>query len=140
MSELIPINPAAFGAPRGYSNGIRVGSDRDTLHVAGQVAFDGDQVIIGPGDFTAQFEQALANFLAVVSEAGGGPEDVASMTMFVTDRQAYLDAVPGLGAVWKRHMGRHYPAMALVAVVALVEADAMVEIQGAAARAPQEDA
>ena len=139
MSELIPINPAALGAPRGYSNGIRVSADRDTLHVAGQVAFDGDQKIVGAGDFVRQFEQALANFLAVVNAAGGSASEIASMTIFVTDRSAYLAAVPALGSVWKRHMGRHYPAMALVAVAALVEAEAMVEIQGVAALAAGED-
>ena len=140
MSELIPINPAAFGAPRGYSNGMRAGADRDTLYVAGQVAFDGDQRIVGSGDFLRQFDQALGNFVAVVEEAGGTAKDVASMTIFVTDRQAYLDAVPELGPVWKRLMGRHYPAMALVVVVALVEEDAMIEIQGVAALAAEEGA
>jgi len=106
------------------------------LYVAGQVAWDGEQRI-GSDDFAAQFAQALDNVLAVVAAAGGSPQDLAQMTIFVADKEAYAAATPQLGAVWRQRCGRHYPAIALVEVAALLEPRALVEIQAIAVLPPQ---
>ncbi len=115
--------------PRGYSNGI-VGAGR-VLFVAGQIGWDADGRFAS-ADLAVQFGQALANVLAVVAAAGGGPEHLASMTVFVTDMDAYRASLPAIGAAWRTHMSRVFPAMALVAVSALVEPEAVVEIQAQA--------
>ncbi|HEX7118619.1 MAG TPA: RidA family protein [Longimicrobiales bacterium] len=125
------INPASLGAPSGWNNGLLAPAGGRLLFVAGQTARGADGRIVG-GGFVAQFERALENVLAVVRAAGGGPEHVGRMTVYVTDRAAYLDALKPLGDVWRRHMGRHYPAMALVEVAALVDDGAMVEIEATA--------
>jgi len=125
------INPESLGAPRGWNNGLLAPPGGRILFVAGQTARDAEGRIV-PGDFVAQFERALQNVLAVVREAGGGPENVGRMTVFVTDRDTYLGSQKELGEVWRRHMGRHYPAMALVEVSALVDEGAVVEIEATA--------
>jgi enamine deaminase RidA (YjgF/YER057c/UK114 family) len=125
------INPESLGAPKGWNNGLLAPPGGRILFVAGQTARDAEGRIV-PGDFVAQFERALQNVLAVVREAGGGPENVGRMTVFVTDRDTYLGSQKELGEVWRRHMGRHYPAMALVEVSALVDEGAVVEIEATA--------
>ena len=115
--------------PRGYANG-RVGEGA-TLHVGGQIGWD-EHRAFPPGGLLPQLARALDNVLAVVRAAGGAPEDIASMTVFVTSIDDYRAAVRALGPVWRERMGRHYPAMALVAVTALVEPEAVVEIQAIA--------
>lgn len=125
------INPESLGAPKGWNNGLLAPAGGRILFVAGQTARDAEGRIV-PGDFVAQFERALQNVLAVVREAGGGPENVGRMTVFVTDRDTYLGSQKELGEVWRRHMGRHYPAMALVEVSALVDEGAVVEIEATA--------
>lgn len=122
------VQPEDWPRPRGYSNGI-VGEGRH-LYVAGQVGWDASGRF--PLGFTAQFDQALANFLEVVRSAGGTAEDVARMTLYVVDIERYREATAELSPIWQRHMGRHYPAMALVGVAALVEPDALIEIEGVA--------
>ena len=126
-----PINPSSLGAPRGYSNGMIAPAGGRVLFVAGQIAWDADQRLVGEG-FTGQFERALANVLAVVREAGGGPEQVGRLTIYVTDRQEYLAALSEVGEAYRRVMGRHFPAMALVEVAALLEHGAKVEIEATA--------
>jgi enamine deaminase RidA (YjgF/YER057c/UK114 family) len=116
-------------APRGYANG-RFGDGR-AVHVAGQIGWDEHRKFV-PGGLAPQFGKALDNLLAVVRAAGGAPEDIASMTVFVTDIDDYRRGQSLLGPVWRDRMGRHYPAMALVAVSALVEEEAVVEIQAIA--------
>jgi enamine deaminase RidA (YjgF/YER057c/UK114 family) len=107
---------------KGFANGM-IGRGR-ALHVAGQ---------IGAGaNLVEQFGAALDEVLRVVRLAGGAASDIASMTVFVTDIAAYRAATRELGPVWRARMGRHYPAMALVAVAALVEPTALVEIQSIA--------
>ncbi|HXE57545.1 MAG TPA: RidA family protein [Gemmatimonadales bacterium] len=101
------------------------------LFVAGQTARDATGVV-EPADFVTQFGRALANVLEVVRAAGGGPEDIGRLTIYVTDRRAYLDALKPLGVEYRRLMGRHYPAMALVEVTALVDPHAVVEIEATA--------
>lgn len=120
-------------APRGYSNGVLAPAGARLLAVAGQIAWDAEQRLVGGVDFAAQFRQALSNVVAVVRSAGGRPEQLLSLTIFVVDKRAYLAAAKELGAIWKELVGRHYPAMALVEVADLLEAGALVEIQALAA-------
>ena len=129
--SLLPINPESLGAPRGYSNGMLAPAGGRVLFVAGQIGWDEDQNLV-PGGFAAQFAQALANVVTVVREAGGKPSDLGNLTIFVVDTREYLDALKQVGAAYREIMGRHYPAMALVAVRALLEPRARVEIQGIA--------
>jgi enamine deaminase RidA (YjgF/YER057c/UK114 family) len=105
------------------------------LLVAGQIGWDGEQKLVGPG-FVAQFERALANLLAVVREAGGTAEHVGRLTLFVVDRREYLDALGEVGEAYRRVMGRHYPAMSLLEVSALLEPGARVEIEATAVLPP----
>lgn len=122
------INPGALGQPRGWSNGILAPSNGRVLFVAGQTAADSSGHVAVRG-FVAQFEEALSRALIVLGEAGGRPEHVGRMTIYVTDMEAYRAGRRALGEIWKRHMGGWYPAMALVAVSALVDQDAAVEIE-----------
>jgi enamine deaminase RidA (YjgF/YER057c/UK114 family) len=124
-----PIQPEGWAPPIGYSNGYRVG---DTLFVAGQVAWDAQQQLVGAGDMGAQFAQALANVRAVLDAARCPPERVGRVTVYVTDKRAYLDARREIGRAWRQHFGRHFPAMALVQVADLLEDGAMVEIEATA--------
>jgi enamine deaminase RidA (YjgF/YER057c/UK114 family) len=121
-------------APKGYANG-RVGDGR-ALYVGGQIGWDA-RGAFPPGGLVPQFAQALDNVLAVVRAAGGAAEDIASMTVYVTSIEDYRAALRALAPVWRERMGRHYPAMALVAVAALVEPEAVVEIQAIAAIAAE---
>ena len=102
------------------------------LFVAGQIGCDAEGRVVST-DFVEQFAQALDHVLAVVHHAGGKASDIVRMTVYVTNRDRYLDSARDLGKVWRERLGRHYPAMALVQVVALVEAAAMVEIEATAA-------
>jgi len=129
--SLVPINPEALGAPRGYSNGMLAPPGGRLLAVAGQVGWDAEQKIVSDA-FPAQFGQALANVVAVVHEAGGKPEHIAQLTIFVTDHREYMATAKEVGAEYRRLMGRHFPAMALVEVKALLEERAKVEIQALA--------
>jgi len=130
------LQPPGWPRPRGYANGYRIPAGLDLVVTAGMVGWDEHERIV-PGGFVAQFECALRNVLAAVGEAGGGPADVVRLTCYVVDRDAYLAALPALGDVWKRVMGRCYPAMALVQVAGLVEDGALVEIEGTAAVRPR---
>ena len=113
--SLTAVNPEHLGFPRGYSNGILAPADGRMLFVAGQVGWDGDQRIVGEG-FTSQFEQALRNVVTVVREAGGGPQQVASLTLYVVDHREYLAELKAVGEAYRGVMGKHFPAMALVEV------------------------
>lgn len=126
----IVLSPESLAPARGYSNGIILGPGR-VLFVAGQIGWDREARIVSD-DFAAQFAQALANVMAVVREAGGGPEHVGRLTIYVTDKQRYLGALKAVGAAYREQMGKHYPAMALVEVQALLEEGALVEIEATA--------
>lgn len=115
--------------PKGYANG-RIGRG-PVLHVAGQVGWT-PQGVFEAKDFVGQFAQALSNVIEVVHAANGRVTDIAQMTIYVTDIAAYRAAQKQLGPVWRERMQSHYPAMALVAVSALVEPEALVEIQAVA--------
>jgi enamine deaminase RidA (YjgF/YER057c/UK114 family) len=125
------VNPGELGAPRGYSHGILAPAGGRLLFVAGQIGGDADQRLV-EGGFAPQFERALENVVAVVRAAGGAPEDLARLTLYVTDRREYLAALPAVGERYRRVMGRHFPAMALVEVQALLEPGARVEIEATA--------
>mgnify|MGYP001185402289 FL=1 len=132
VSEQEIILPEGWRRPRGYSNGVLAPAGSRALHVAGQIAWDAEETLVGPGDFAAQFAQALDNVVTVVRAAGGEPAHVATMTVYVTDKRQYLDALPAVGAAWTSRCGKHYPAMALVEVADLLEEGALVEISAVA--------
>jgi enamine deaminase RidA (YjgF/YER057c/UK114 family) len=128
-----PITVPGWKAPKGYANAVVAAPGARMLSIAGQVAWDAEQRLVGRGDFAAQFRQALANVLEALRAAGGAPEHLMQLTVFVTDKRQYLASAKQLGAAWKELCGRRYPAMALVEVAGLLEDGALVEIQGLAA-------
>lgn len=130
MSEII--QPPGWPRPRGYSNGIKVPPGTALLFVAGQIGWNAEQKIVD-SDFAAQFAQALDNAIAVVTAGGGRPQDIARMTIFVTNRSEYAAAAGPIGKIFKQKMQGHYPAMTLVEVAALLEDEAKVEIECTAA-------
>jgi len=115
--------------PRGYADG-RIGRG-PALHIAGQVGWNAQQQFVAK-DLVGQFAQALDNVLGVLRVAHGHPDDLAEMTIYVTDIAAYRAARKELGPIWRARLGSFFPAMALVAVTALVEPEALVEIQAVA--------
>jgi enamine deaminase RidA (YjgF/YER057c/UK114 family) len=123
------VNPPLLARPRGYSHGV-VGEGR-VLFVAGQIGWNERAEIVSE-QFADQFDQALANVLEVVREAGGPPESVARLTIYVVDKREYLDAQHDVGEKYRARMGRHYPAMTLVEVKSLLEPAAKVEIEATA--------
>jgi enamine deaminase RidA (YjgF/YER057c/UK114 family) len=129
-SRIEVVQPPHFAPPRGYANGV-VARGR-TLYVAGQVGWEPDGRFASD-DFAQQFARALDNVIDVVRAAGGAPADLVKMTMYVVDLDAYRAALPAIGAAWRARLGRHYPAMALVGVAALLERRALVEIEAVAA-------
>jgi enamine deaminase RidA (YjgF/YER057c/UK114 family) len=128
---LTVVNPPELGKPRGFAHGLVSPSGSRTLFVAGQIASDPDGRVT-TDDVVQQFEAALANVLTVVRAAGGEADQIARMTIYVTNMTAYREKRPALRDVWQRHMGSHYPAMALVQVSALVDERAAVEIEATA--------
>ncbi len=131
--KLSIVEPEGWESPSGYSSGVLVPAGARLLFIAGQIAWDADQTLVGEENLVEQFRQALANVLAVVDAAGGKPEHVASLTIFVREKLDYVRHRAELGAVYRQLMGKHYPAMALVQVIDLLEEGALVEIQGVAA-------
>jgi NAD(P)-dependent dehydrogenase (short-subunit alcohol dehydrogenase family) len=125
------INPEELGAPRGWSNGMLAQAGGRTLFIAGQTARDASGQVAA-ADFVSQFDRALGNVLAVVRQAGGEPEDIGRLTIYVTDIAQYRAGLKPLGDVYRRRMGTHYPAMALVEVKSLVDQAAVVEIEATA--------
>lgn len=138
MSERFAIiNPEELGAPRGWNNGMLARSGGRMLFVAGQTGIPpggtpGGSAAGPGGEFVRQFESALANALLVVKQAGGAPTDIGRLTIFVTDVAQYRASLKPLGEAYRRLMGTHYPAMALVEVRALVNPQAVVEIEATA--------
>lgn len=120
------LQPPGWPRPKGYSNGIV--ADGQLVFVAGQIGWDESETLVSD-DFAEQFEQVLVNTLAVLKEAGAGPEHIVRMTGYVTDKQEYLGALRTVGEIWKRHIGRNYPVMAFLEVQALIEDRAKIEIE-----------
>lgn len=121
--------PPGWKKPKGYANGIAA---RGTLvFVAGQIGWNEREEFV-TDEFVGQVRQALENIVAVLKEAGAGPEHVTRLTWYVTDKQEYLAALAGVGAAYRDIMGRNYPAMTLIEARALVEDRAKVEIEATA--------
>jgi enamine deaminase RidA (YjgF/YER057c/UK114 family) len=120
------LQPPGWARPKGYSNGISASGN--LIFVAGQVGWTGENKWQAK-DFAGQFRQTLKNTLAVLAEAGAGPEHIVRMTWYILDKKEYLGALPEVGAAWRELVGRHYPAMAVVQVGALIEDAARVEIE-----------
>jgi enamine deaminase RidA (YjgF/YER057c/UK114 family) len=123
------INPPALARPKGYSHGVRTAGT--VLAVAGQVGWDREGRLVA-GDLVGQFAVALQNVVEVVRAAGGEPESLVRLTLYLTDKEEYLRSQKALGVEYRRIMGRHYPAMTAVEVKGLVEPGAKVEIEGLA--------
>ena len=117
--------PEGWPRPKGYSNGIA--AEGRMVFVAGQIGWDTEGRF--PDGFAAQFRQTIDNTLAVLAEAGAGPEHVVRMTWYVVDKAEYLAALREIGAVWRERIGPHYPAMAVVEVKGLIEDAARIEIE-----------
>lgn len=125
------INPESLGAPSGYANGLLTELSGRLLFIAGQIAWNQDHEIVSD-DFVEQFDQALANVATVVSAAGGQPADIARLVIYVTDKQEYLARTREVGERYRKHLGKHFPAMVLVQVAGLLDDAAKVEIEGIA--------
>jgi enamine deaminase RidA (YjgF/YER057c/UK114 family) len=125
------INPESLGAPRGYSNGVLTEAGGRLLFIAGQIAWDQNQEIISD-DLVEQFDRALANVITVVDEAGGAPDRIARLVLYVTDKNEYRQRLKEIGERYRARMGRHFPAMVLVEVAGLLEDRAQIEIEGTA--------
>ena len=123
------LQPADWLRPRGYSNGIE--AEGRLVFVAGQIGWN-KECKFERRDFPGQFEQALHNIVDVLAEAGAGPEHVTRLTWFITDKKTYLSQAKEVGEIYRRVMGRNFPAMSVVQVSALIEDDALVEIEATA--------
>ncbi len=123
------LNPSSWKPARGYSNGVS--AQGRTLFLGGMIGWNGQQEFESD-DFIEQTTQALRNIVAVLAEAGAGPQHLVRLTWFVTDRDEYVSRLPELGAAYRDVIGRHFPAMTLVQIVALVERRAKVEIEATA--------
>ena len=121
------VNPPELGRPSGFSHAV-IGEGR-TVFLAGQTALDASGRIVGDG-VVAQFERALGNLLTALRAAGGEPEHLASLTVYIVDMDDYRARAGDIGQVWKRLVGRDYPAMAGIGVSRLWDAEALVEVQG----------
>ena len=120
------LHPAGWVPAKGYANGIAARGTQ--VFVGGQIGWNAQQQVEG-GDFIAQTRQTLQNVMAVLKEAGAGPEHMVRMTWYVIDRDEYNARLKELGAVYREVIGKHFPAMTCVAVAALMEARAKVEIE-----------
>ncbi len=125
------VNPASLGVPRGWNHGMLAPAGGRVLFVAGQTAASPDGRIEVTG-FVEQWERALAKVVAVVEAAGGRPEHIGRLTIYVTDLDAYRSSRKAIGEAYRALMGRHFPAMALVEVAGLVDAGALLEIEATA--------
>ena len=127
MSVLLP---QGWASPIGYANGIVVPAGR-LVFIAGQVGWD-EQQRFHSEELRPQFEQGLKNVLAVLALAGGAPNHICRMTAYCIDRPAYLAERAQLGAIWKRLMGSHYPAMSMIFVADLLDHPAKIELEATA--------
>ena len=125
------INPPSLGAPSGYSHGVLVEGGGKLLFIAGQIAWNQNQKIVSD-DFVEQFDQALANVVTVVKAAGGESNNIARVVVYVTNKHEYLAQTKAVGERYRKHMGKHFPAMVLVQVVSLLDDAAKVEIEATA--------
>lgn len=124
------IQPEGWAPAKGYANGVM--TEDGLLFVGGQIGWTAEQVF-ETKDFIGQMEQALRNILDVVEAAGGTASDITRLTWYVTDKKEYLARQREVGETYRKVLGRHFPAMTMVVVAALVEDDAMIEIEATAA-------
>ncbi len=122
--------PEGWAPPVGYANGIEVEAGR-IVFVAGQVGWDAQQRFASE-DIVPQFDQALVNILAVLALSGAGPQHICRMTAYCCDKPAYMAARRDLGAIWKRRIGNHYPAMSMIFVADLLDHPAKIELEATA--------
>ncbi|MCW4465316.1 RidA family protein [Glutamicibacter sp. MNS18] len=122
------INPTSMAKPSGYAHGVKAG---DTVYLGGQTALDKEMNIV-PGGIVEQFKQAFSNVLTTLVEAGGQPEDLVSVTIYLTDVDDYMANGREIGRLWREMAGTEYPAMAGIGVSRLWQKEALIEIQGVA--------
>lgn len=122
------INPATLGRPSGFSHGVKSG---DTVYLGGQTALDKEMKIV-PGGIVEQFRQSFFNVLETLREAGGQPEDLVSVTIYLTDVDEYMANGREIGKIWRSMAGAEYPALAGIGVSRLWQKEALIEIQGIA--------
>ncbi|MBK7644658.1 MAG: RidA family protein [Planctomycetes bacterium] len=127
------VQPEGWKKPKGYANAIALSGASKLVFVAGQVAWDAQEKLVGRGDFGAQFEQALRNVVTVLRASGAEPAHIVRLTVYVTDKQMYVAHAKKIGVLWKELVGKHYPAMSLVEVADLLEEGALVELEATAA-------
>ena len=120
------VNPESLPPPRGFSHAVRPAPGR-AVYLGGQAGHRADGTMAGPG-LMEQFDQALANVVEALGAAGGGPEHLVSVQIFVTDASQYRSSLAEAGEVWRRHLGRHYPALALFEVGGLFDPEARIEL------------
>lgn len=125
------VNPTSLVKPSGYAHGVVTQGGR-LLFLAGQPALDAEGKIVAPGDIAGQFDQSFKNLKTVLEAAGGTMTDIVKLTIYVTDKSAYLSNLKPIGAVYRSYFGRYYPAMTLVEVKSLFDDAALVEIEGTA--------
>jgi len=123
------LHPAGWAPSKGFSNGIA--AEGRQVFVAGQIGWNAQQEIVSD-DFVAQVDQALRNIVEILAEAGARPEHIVRLTWYVTDKRLYLASAKQVGETYQAVIGRHYPAMTLVQVAALLEDRARVEIEATA--------
>ena len=123
------LQPEGWAKPIGYSNGVAARGRQ--IYIGGQIGWNG-QCKFETDDFVEQVRQTLTNIVAILSEAGAGPEHVTTMTWYFTDKAEYLDNLKGIGRAYRDVMGKNFPAMAAMQVVALIEDRAKIEIQATA--------
>jgi enamine deaminase RidA (YjgF/YER057c/UK114 family) len=123
------VNPPELARPAGFSHAV-IGHGTMVL-LAGQTALDSAGHVVGDG-VVAQFEIALGNLLTALAAAGGRPDQLAALTVYIVDMEDYKRHAAQIGAVWRRLVGRDYPAMAGIGVARLWDAEALVEVQGTA--------
>lgn len=124
------VNPPELSPPVGFAHAV-VPSPGRTVYLGGQTAQGPDGAIVGR-TILEQFDVAAGNVVTALAAAGGRPEDVVSLTIYVADMPAYREALPGLGSIYRRHFGRHYPALALLGVAELFDPAALLELLGTA--------
>ena len=125
------INPQGLEKPVGYTHVAKITSGK-LVYIAGQAPFDENGKVVGKGDFVAQFRQVMKNLKRAVEGAGGKPTQIAVMTMYVTNVQAFLDSKKPTGDAYVEVFGKYFPAITLVEITALWNRDCMVEISGIA--------
>ena len=123
------LQPPGWAAPKGYSNGVSARGRQ--IYLAGQIGWNESQQLVSTR-FALQVRQALQNIMALLAQAGGRPEHLVRLTWFVSSLDEYRAEQKEIGAAYREVMGRHFPAMAVVQVVALIEAEALVEIEATA--------